>query len=118
MEDETVPTVVGEHRDIPLTSEPTFLQGPDGLFEARIRLNAVVREMIYFGYLPIVEMRGLKSELKDVTHAAKGFTTGPVNPEKISRDWQKIESIEQLAVRPVMKFTVKSASLRYEPNPG
>jgi len=116
-EDETVPVVVGEHRDIPLTSEPTFLQGPDVFFEATIRLNATVREMIYFGYLPIVEMRGLASELKDVIHAAKGLTTAPVNPEKISREWQKIESIEQLAVKPVMKFSVKSPYPRYEPNP-
>src|SRR6266550_215998 len=35
-EDETIPVVLGEHRNIPLVSEPTFLQGPDVLFEATI----------------------------------------------------------------------------------
>jgi len=116
-EDETIPIVVGEHRDIPLLSEPTFLQGPDLLFEATVRLNAHVREIIYFGQLPIVDVRGLKSELKDVTHV-KSMTTGPVNPEKISREWQQVDSIDQLAVKPVMRFTVKSVYPRYEPEGG
>lgn len=113
-EDETIPAKVGEHHDLSLVNEPTFFQGPDFRFEANITLNALVRELIYFGQLPIVDFRGFKSELEDVTHF-KSMTTAPINPENISREWQKIDSIDQLAVEPVFSLTVKSVYPRYEP---
>ncbi len=116
-EDETIPVVLGEHRNIPLVSEPTFLQGPDVLFEATIRLNAHVREVIFFGQLPIVDVRGFKSELEDVTHI-RSLTTAPLNPEKVSREWQQVASIDQLAVKPVIRLTVKTVYPRYEPEAG
>ncbi len=87
---------------------------PDVRFEATIKLNAQVREVIYFGQLPIVDIRGFKSELEDVTHV-RSMTTAPMNMEKISREWQRIESIDQLAIRPVLRLTVKSVYPRYEP---
>jgi hypothetical protein len=38
-----------------------------------------------------------------------------LNPEKINREWKKVESVDELAVRPVVRLTAKNASLRYEP---
>jgi Restriction endonuclease len=113
-EDETIPVAVGEYRDLPLVDQPTFFQGPDFRFEATIRLNADVRELIYFGHLP-VDIRGFKSELEDVTHF-KSMTTAPINFDRASREWQKIDSIDQLAVKPVFRLTVKSVCPRYEPH--
>jgi hypothetical protein len=113
-EDETIPATVGEYRDLPLVGESTFLQGPDFAFEATIKLNAWVREAIYFGQLPLVDVRGFKSELKDVTHI-KSMTTAPINPYKICREWQQIASIDQLAVKPVISLFFKSVYPRYEP---
>ena len=111
-EDGTIPVASGEYRDIPLTSEATFLDGPDGRFKATVRVNIQVRELIYFGQMPIVDVRGFKSELEDVTHI-HSMTTAPWNFEKISREWQLVESIEQLAVKPVMGLSVKSTYPRY-----
>jgi hypothetical protein len=113
-DDGTIPEAVGEHRDIALTFEPIFLSGPSGHFPATVLLNVRVKEVIYFGQLPLQEARGFKSELSDVTHM-KSFTTAPLNPEKISREWQHIDSIENLAVKPVITLTVKSVYPRYKP---
>ena len=113
-EDDTVPIATGEHRGIALTTESTFLESPDGRrFEVTIRANIRVKEVIHFGQMPIVDVRGFKSELEDVTHI-HSMTTAPWNFEKISREWQRVESAEQLAVKPVMRLIVKSSYPRYE----
>jgi hypothetical protein len=113
-EDETVPVATGEHRGIPLTTEATFLKSPDGRrFEVTIRANVCVKEVIHFGQMPLVDVRGFKSELEDITHI-HGMTTAPWNFERISREWQRVDSVEQLAVKPVMRLTVKSSYPRYE----
>ena len=115
-EDETVPIATGEHRDIALTTESTFLESPDGQrFEVTIRANVRVKEVIHFGQMPLVDVRGFKSELEDVTHI-HSMTTAPWNFAKISREWQRVESAEQLAVKPVVRLTVKSSYPRYEGN--
>jgi Restriction endonuclease len=113
-EDETIPVEIGEHRDLPLVDEPTFFQGLDFRFEATIRLNAAVREVIYFGQLPIVDIRGFKSELDGATHF-KTMTTAPINLDTVAREWKQIESIDQLAVKPVLSLSFKTAYPRYEP---
>lgn len=113
-EDDTIPGAPGEHRDLPLISEPTFLPGPSGQFEATVRVNVQVRELIYFGQLPIQQIRGFKSELGDVTHFTS-MTTAPWVPERISHEWQKVESIDQLAVKPIMTLRAKSMYPRYKP---
>jgi len=113
-EDHTIPGAPGEHRDVPLTSEATFLPSPSGHFEATVRANVQVRELIYFGQLPIQQIRGFKSELADVTHV-KSMRTAPWIPEKIIREWKKVESIDQLAVTPAMTLTAKSMYPRYIP---
>ncbi len=113
-EDDTIPGEPGEHRDVPLTSEAIFLPSPSGHFEATVRVNVQVRELIFFGQLSIQQIRGFKSELADVTHV-KSMTTAPWIPEKIMREWQKVESIDQLAVTPAMTLTAKSMYPRYKP---
>lgn len=114
-EDDTVPGEGGEHRDIPLTTGSTFLPSPNGQFEATIRVNVQVREMIFFGQLPIQNVRGFKSELEDVMHI-KSMETAPWIPEKIMREWQKVESTDQLAVKPVATLYAKSMYPRYKPD--
>jgi hypothetical protein len=113
-EDGTIPEAVGEYRDLPLVDEPTFLKGVGSRFEATIRLNASVQEVISLGHLPIAEIRGFKSELKGVTHF-KSMTTTPIDLDNVGREWKRIDSIDQLAVKPVLSLTVKSVFPRYEP---
>ena len=102
-----------EYRDIPLTSEATFLQGPGIRYAVTLSVNVAVREVIYFGQMPIVDTRGFKSELEDVAHV-HSMTTAPWNFEKIAREWQRVESPDQLAVKPVMRLSVKSSYPRYD----
>jgi hypothetical protein len=113
-EDDTIPDSPGEHRDIPLTSERTFFPGPNGPFEATVRVTVKVREMMYFGQLPIENIQGFKSELGDVMHTRR-MKTAPWIPEKIMREWQKVESLDQLAVTPVTTLYAKSLYPRYKP---
>jgi hypothetical protein len=114
-EDGKIPKSAGEYRDIQLTSERTFLDSPKGRFEATIKANVTVAENIYFGQLDIVQARGFKSELNDVTHLAKSLRTAPIIPAKIAKEWQKIASVDELAVKPVFTLKVQSAYPRYRP---
>lgn len=113
-EDQTIPVAIGEHRGIGLTPEPTFLESPDGdCFEVTIRANVRVKELLHFGQMPLVDVRGFKSELDDLAHIHT-LTTAPWNFKQISREWQRVESVEQLPVKPVMRLSVKSSYPRYD----
>jgi Restriction endonuclease len=113
-ENDIIPRAVGDHRNIPLTSEKTFLEAPDGSrFAAELLVNALAREHLHFGHIPLIEGRGFKRELDDVTHFARGFTTVPLNLEEIGRSWQSVSSLDQLAVQPVLTLSFKTAIPRY-----
>ena len=111
-----IPKVAGEHLDLPLVHEPTFLKGSLGLFEAKILFCVFVQEVLHFGQLPIEEMRGFKDEVSGGV-ITKGFTTQKFAFERIGREWPRINSVDQLAVRPMAIFTVCSTYPRYKPAP-
>ena len=112
-EDETIPVATGDYPDIPLTSEPTFIQGPGIRYAVTLSVNVAVRQVIHFGQMPIVDARGFKNELEDVAHV-HSMTTAPWNFEKIAREWKRVDSLDQLAVKPVMRLSVKSSYPRYD----
>ncbi len=113
-EDRSIPHVQGEHPDLVLAPEPTFLQSARGLFEAGITFSIRVFEDLRFGQIPLAELRGFRDEVKDEV-ITNGFTTEGFNFEVIGREWQRIDSLEQLAVKPLIVLTVSSTYPRYAP---
>lgn len=113
-DDGSIPHTQGEHRDLALATEPTFLQSSHGMFEARITFDISVFEVLHFGQIPLTEVRGFRDEIKDKV-ITRGFTTGRFDFEIINREWQRIDSIDQLAVKPLITFVVSSRYPRYTP---
>jgi Restriction endonuclease len=66
-------------------------------------LSLKVTQRLYFGFLPIVKMRGLRDEHTGLV-VTNAFTTGSLNAEEVENLWQRIESEDDAPVRPVMRL--------------
>lgn len=77
----------------------------------------VVREL-YFGYLPLVKVRGFRDDLKG-SLITKSIMTDSLNFRVVRDTWQKVPSEEALAVQPVMGLGVSTYyPLEGEEGPG
>lgn len=98
------PCEPGTHERIPLAPVPVTLvdNGYGRRLPVKLFLSLRVSQRIYFGHLPIVQMRGLKDEQTGqvVTNA---FTTGHLDPQEVERDWKQLQLGEAPPVRPVME---------------
>jgi hypothetical protein len=113
-EDRTIPQRPGWHTDLQLTTETTFVEGPDKRrYKIDIRTNVKVREVLHFGNIELINARGLKDEITDVAHLTGRITTARFNFEEIQRNWRRIDQLEQLAVKPVIQLRVSSTYPRY-----
>ena len=61
----------------------------------------MVEQRLYFGYVPLAEIFGLRNEI-DGAVTTRGFTTHEVDVRVVESQWRRIESIEELAVKPVI----------------
>lgn len=97
------PIEPGEHDDIPIFASPeTLVDNGYGLrVQVTLTVSLHVKQRLYFGYLPIEKIRGLKDEHSGrvVTNA---FTTGNLNAEEVENKWTKLKPGEEPPVRPVM----------------
>lgn len=113
-EDGSFPHEKGHFGGVSLTKEPMYIKGVSGLVEASITFKVSVEEDLHFGQIPLVELRGFRNEVTGATFS-RGFTTGDFDFNKIGREWQKIESVDQLAVKPLIELAVSSTYQRYNP---
>ncbi len=97
----------GEHDGLPLSDEETFIRTRGTLYRLEVRVNIVVERILYFGQLPLVEIKGFSDEIRGGV-VTTGFKTAPVNFEEVQRTWQRVESREDLAVEPVIGLGVTS----------
>jgi len=98
------PVDPGVHEKILLFDSPATKtdNGYGQSLPVTLYISLHVRQEIYFGYLPIEKMRGLKDEQtgRVVTNA---FTTGVIEPEQVEKTWKKLKPGESPPVEPVMK---------------
>ena len=68
-----------------------------------VYVNIVVREQLFSGQLPILEMSGFKDEMTGhvITNA---FSIGLLDPEEIERDWSPIRDENELTIKPVIRL--------------
>ncbi|MFB3091619.1 MAG: hypothetical protein ACE1ZD_00300, partial [Dehalococcoidia bacterium] len=72
--------------------------------------NILVEQRSYFGNWPIDEVSGFSDELSGGL-ITKSFKTAPLDLFEVEKTWQRIESAESLAVKPVITMHTK---LKYE----
>lgn len=94
----------GEHDDVQIFPNPETLvdNGHGQRIPVTLYASLLIKQNIYFGYLPISRMRGLKDEQTGaiVTNA---FTTGKLDAEEVENKWKKLKPGEEPPIRPVMK---------------
>jgi len=93
----------GDHEDVPMYPvATTFVDNGHGTrVPVTLRVSLRVSQRLFFGRLPIIKMRGLRNEHtgKIVTNA---FTTGALSAEEVEKSWERIESMKDAPVKPVM----------------
>jgi Restriction endonuclease len=112
-ESNAIPGQPGEYHDIPACDGETFVKTEGQLYKMKVFINAVVKETLYFGQLPISETKGFADEITG-DFLTSELVTAPFNPYTIQKKWEQIASIEQLAVQPLIVGSVKSSAARIE----
>jgi len=110
-----LPYEPGEHRNIPLIRVTTgFTRGK--VFEAEILTHIRVKRRLFFGQLPLIQGKGFLDEYAGHLLIPGGFTTDWLNAADVERNWRKLESVDEIAVKPVLKLLALDAfSLFKEP---
>lgn len=103
-----IPSALGSYENVPLVDGDSFIKTNGSFYKITVLANAVVRERVYFGQLPLAEVKGFADEVTGDFHT-RGFTTAPLNPYIIEKTWKRIESVQQLAVQPVILLAIKSS---------
>jgi hypothetical protein len=106
-----IPSKPGRYEKTLLTSGDTYIKTDDVLYQVTVLVNATVGEKLYFGQVPLSDASGLHDEINGVFHT-KGFSTAPLDLLEVERTWERISSISQLAVKPVLELGVKSTQVR------
>lgn len=78
-----------------------------------VLINAVVNEQLHFGQLPISEVKGFVDEMTGELFTS-GFLTAPLDPYAMEKEWERIDSIDQLAIKPAIVWRVKCSPARIE----
>ena len=104
-----IPSVCGEHRGIPICDGETFIKTDDQLYAADVKANVRVVEKLFFGQFPIESTRGFTDESTG-DFLTSSFTTAHLNIHEAEKQWKQIDSIEQLAVKPILVLHFKSVS--------
>jgi hypothetical protein len=104
---DAIPSVSGEHRGIRLCEGESCIKTDDQLFQINVTANVRVVEKLFFGQFPIESTRGFTDESDGGFHTTS-FTTASINISETEKQWERIDSIEQLAVKPVLVLHFKS----------
>jgi hypothetical protein len=95
-------------RNVLLQPNHIFVQASDGHFE-RVEIigEFAVVAKLYFGELPLTRISGFKDEIKGslVLPGRTEIITDWIDTVEVEAHWQRIPSIESLAVKPFMVLT-------------
>ena len=96
------PIEPGEHHELPLFhTQQTLMDNSYGeLIDIDLKVNLFVERQLYFGNLPIDNIRGLKDEHTGLV-VTNGFTTGALDPNIVQNQWDKIQEGQTLPLKPV-----------------
>ena len=92
----------GEHLDKSVydgemcTKVNGILYGP-----VKITASVVIEKKLYFGQLPVVQIKGFKDEILG-SFSTNSLTTADLDASEVERSWQRISSVKELAVTPAL----------------
>lgn len=102
-EDGSLPIEAGRHGNISITKDQAFILSEGRMLPLNIKIEVLVVQHLYFGQLPISEIKGLSDEI-DGGVMTTSFKTAPFCIEDVQKGWQNIDAVSDLAVEPVLSF--------------
>jgi len=98
-----LPSEPGEHRDIIISEVPAGILYDDNFFEVSVTANIIVEQKLFFGQLPLTEVKGFRDEYTDHL-LTPGFTTDWLNAAEVERNWRRLETEDEIAITPFFKL--------------
>jgi hypothetical protein len=92
-----LPLDPGVHHNLGLADGPVFVKREGRFYPVMIRAEAEVEEELYFGKLPLTKIQGFQ-DVQTGGILSKGYTTDLFSYDSIRAEWQRLESVESLAV--------------------
>lgn len=105
--DQLEPPIEPEIVDLELVEGTTYLLHNETYYEVVVKAHIIVEQKLFFGDWPIEEIKGFHDEIKGQI-ITQSFTTAGLDFVEVEQTWQRIESIESLAVQPVISIKVKN----------
>ncbi|MFC2059837.1 restriction endonuclease [Chloroflexota bacterium] len=99
-----LPSELGEHKNIPVSKVPTKVSYEGQFREANILANIMVKCRLFFGELPLIQVRGFADEYNGQL-LTRGFTTDWLNVTEVERDWRQLASLDEVAIIPIFILT-------------
>jgi hypothetical protein len=101
--DGDLPIESGTFEDLDFIGQPTKIMYQDEFFEVKITATITTKRNWYFGNLPLAKISGFKDEIEGGL-VTKGFTTAVMDIVEIQESWQRLGSVDELAVKPVLRL--------------
>jgi hypothetical protein len=95
------PMEPGRYDNLELVNGITKVKSGNQFRELNAKLNLVIESRLYFGELPLKELSGFKDEITGRT-ITRGYITKDLDVEDVQKNWRRINSIEELAVKPLL----------------
>ncbi len=97
------PVDPGEHPDLEIFIGKTTRMdnGYGQLVEVGLRVGLLIKRQLYFGYLPVENIRGLRDEQTGLV-VTNAFTTSSLDFETVQKDWTPVEEGEDLPMTPAL----------------
>lgn len=98
----------GEHKDIKLTDDTTFIKTENQFYQVEVTANIIVEKTLYFGQLPLTEVKGFQDQINGTLITTR-FETEVLDVLEVQRNWQKLKSEEELAIKPVLLLVASNS---------
>lgn len=97
------PVEPGEHphRDVFIGKTTRMDNGYGSLVEVSLTVGLLIKRQLYFGYLPIEKIRGLRNEQTGLV-VTNAFTTQALDFETVQKDWIPIDEGRDPPMAPVL----------------
>jgi len=99
-----LPSQPGEHGWFRLIETPMLIQHDGKFIEVDIQAKIRVKNKLYFGYLPLIDIKGYRDEISGAI-ATRGFTTDWLNVKKVEQEWRELSRADEIAVTPLLTLT-------------
>ncbi len=97
-----LPRDPGAHEHLPLYGTELFTKVDDVIYgPIDISFSICVEKNLYFGQVPLIQLKGFRDEITG-SLTTDSFTTDDLDIREVEKKWQKINSIDELAVTPVL----------------